>query len=260
MGMVNITDSIADALGARILVVDGDAVSRNNVTAYLDDHAMRVTSVSGQKGLLHALSVREPDLIIIRLDTDEDSGLNLVREIRRRSTVPLFIVNRQNRDDIDRIVGLELGADEYLTEPYSLRELLARVRSALRRRGLDRLAPPRQSERCYAFGGWLFDQRARQLRNPSGNLVILTKGEFTLLGAFVTAPRRTLSREHLLQTTRVHEDVFDRSIDVQVLRLRRKLETDPQQPRLIRTVRGIGYVFDTDPELISPQRPETNLS
>jgi len=250
MKMVNITDGVADIRGARILVVDADAASRHSISAYLDEHGLRTGSVSGRKDLLHALSVREPDLIIMRLETDDVGGMNLLKEVRSQSAVPLFILSQQRRDEVDRIVGLELGADEYLTGPLSHRELLARVRAALRRRSLDRLAPPRQSERCYDFCGWHFDQRARQLRNPSGELVILTKGEFTLLSAFMNAPRRTLSREHLLQTTRVHDDVFDRSIDVQILRLRRKLERDPRRPRLIRTIRGIGYSFNSDPKIV----------
>jgi two-component system OmpR family response regulator len=139
---------------------------------------------------------------------------------------------------------LELGADDYVIKPFGLRELLARVRAVLRRRESGRQAAPRDAARGRCrFGGWQLDRRSRRLTDPNGVPVALTKGEYALLIAFLDAPLRPLSREHLLQATRVHEDVFDRSIDVQILRLRRKLEIDPSAPRVIRTERGIGYVF-----------------
>jgi len=142
------------------------------------------------------------------------------------------------------VVGLELGADDYITKPFGLRELLARVRAVLLRRKAGHLAPRRDPARSRCrFGGWLLDRRTRRLTNSDGAPVVLTKGEYALLMTFLDAPQRPLSREHLLQTTRVHEDVFDRSIDVQILRLRRKLEADSSAPRIIETERGVGYVF-----------------
>jgi len=146
------------------------------------------------------------------------------------------------------VVGLELGADDYVTKPFSLRELLARARAVLRRRAASaQVSEPEKGRepergRC-RFGGWQLDRRLRRLTDAESRPVSLTKGEYALLVAFLDAPQRPLTREHLLQATRVHEDVFDRSIDVQVLRLRRKLETDPSAPRVIQTERGIGYVF-----------------
>jgi two-component system, OmpR family, response regulator len=156
----------------------------------------------------------------------------------------VIVVTGHRREEVDRIVGLELGADDYLTKPFSLRELLARIRAVLRR--WDATGAPRRDARrdVLAFGEWVLDRRARRLTDPGGAEVKLTKGEYALLLAFLDAPRRPLTREHLLQATRVHEDVFDRSIDVQILRLRRKLEADPNHPTIIRTERGVGYVFD----------------
>jgi len=146
-------------------------------------------------------------------------------------------------DEIDRITSLELGADDYIVRP-SLRELLARARAILRRREMARAARTRDPEGGgYRFNGWQLERRTRRLVDANGMPVSLSKGEYVLLLAFLEAPQRPLSREHLLQATRVHEDIFDRSIDVQVLRLRRKLEVDPSAPRVIRTERGIGYIF-----------------
>jgi DNA-binding response OmpR family regulator len=177
--------------------------------------------------------------------------LDLLREVRLSSDVPVIIITGHRRDDIDRVVGLELGADDYLTKPFNLRELLARVRAVLRRFDVGRAAPARDPERGrFRFSGWQLDRRIRQLTDPAGAPVALTKGEYAMLLAFLEAPQRPLSREHLLQATRVHEDVFDRSIDVQILRLRRKLERDPSAPRVIRTERGVGYVFAVPVERI----------
>jgi DNA-binding response OmpR family regulator len=142
------------------------------------------------------------------------------------------------------IVGLELGADDYVVKPFSMRELLARVRAVLRRQEIGRVARAHDPERGgYRFEGWQLERRGRRLVDPGGVQVPLTRGEYTLLLAFLEAPQRALSREQLLLATRIHEDIFDRSIDVQVMRLRRKLEIDPTAPRVIRTEHGIGYVF-----------------
>jgi DNA-binding response OmpR family regulator len=144
---------------------------------------------------------------------------------------------------MDRIISLELGADDYIVRP-SPRELLARARAILRRREMARVARQRDPEGGgYSFNGWQLERRTRRLVDANGMPVSLSKGEYALLLAFLEAPQRPLSREHLLQATRVHEDIFDRSIDVQVLRLRRKLEVVPSAPRVIRTERGVGYIF-----------------
>ncbi len=228
----------------RVLVVDDDPVMKEMVVNYLEQHNMRATAASGGREMAERLAENEPDLVILDLRLDQEDGLDLLRELRSHSDVPVIITTGDRRDEIDRVVGLELGADDYVTKPFSLRELLARIRAVLRRRETGRLAPPRDPARGRCrFGGWQLDRRARRLTDPNGSQVALTKGEFALLVAFLDAPQRPLTREHLLQATRVHEDVFDRSIDVQILRLRRKLEIDASAPRIIQTERGVGYVF-----------------
>lgn len=231
---------------SRILVVDDEDAMRRSIVNYLMEHNLRASAVIGRQGLFHTLAVREPDLIVMDLHLGEENGLDLLREIRSKSVVPVILMTGHSCDEIDRVVGLELGADDYLLKPFDMRELLARIRSNLRRRTMDRNAPARYAELSYEFAGWNFDQKARRLISPAGAIVTLTKNEFALLSAFVAAPRRPLSREHLLQASRLHEDVFDRSIDVQILRLRRKMEIDPRAPRLIRTERGLGYLLDAD--------------
>ncbi|MGH6797603.1 MAG: response regulator [Roseiarcus sp.] len=228
----------------RILIVDDDAAMQRLMTDYFREQGLHAVSYSGQESGVDRFDECEPDLVILDLHLGRQDGLDLLREIRSRSDVPVIIVTGRRCDEIDRVVGLELGADDYVTKPFSLSELLARIRAILRRRGTA--SAPTQSDHHrlrYAFDGWRLDRRRRRLTDPNGAEVALTKGEYGLLTAFLDAPQRTLSREQLLQATRVHEDIFDRSIDVQVLRLRRKLESDPSAPRLIRTERGIGYAF-----------------
>jgi len=233
---------LADA--GHIVVVDDDASLSKMVITYLEDHNVPTRSVSNRVELNHHLKGAHPSLIILDLRLGQDNGLDLLREIRSRSDIPVIITTGQRPNEIDRIVGLELGADDYIVKPYSLRELLARVRAVLRGQELGRAARARDPERGgYRFEGWQLDRRSRRLVDPNATAVALSKGEYALLLAFLEAPRRPLTREHLLQATRIHEDIFDRSIDVQVLRLRRKLEIDPRAPRVIQTERGVGYVF-----------------
>jgi two-component system OmpR family response regulator len=235
----------------RVLVVEDDRTMRHLVVNYLREHDVRVTSAAGREEMIRACAADEPDLVILDLRLGQEDGLDLLREIRARSDVPVIITTGHRRDEVDRVVGLELGADDYIIKPFGLRELLARIRAVLRRREVGQVAVQRAPERGrYQFGGWQLDRRARRLSNPDGRPVALTKGEYALLIAFLEAPQRPLSREHLLQATRIHEDVFDRSIDVQVLRLRRKLEADMDAPSFIQTERGVGYVFVTPVELL----------
>ena len=228
----------------RILIIEDDPAMRHMVASYLEEHDLRTVSAAGRQTMAQHFAAGHPHLVLLDLRLGEEDGLDLLREIRTSTDVPVIITTAHGRDEIDRVVGLELGADDYLTKPFGLRELLARIRAVLRRRQAEPAATqadqaPSQSR----FAGWLLDRRARRLTDPNGNPVPLTKGEYALLVAFLDSPQHPLSREYLLQATRMHEDIFDRSIDVQVLRLRRKLEIDPRSPRIIQTERGFGYAF-----------------
>jgi DNA-binding response OmpR family regulator len=227
-----------------VLIVEDDAALQRMILNYFGENNILALVARSRQEMVSQLGSSEINLVILDLRLGQEDGLDLLREIRSTSDVPVIIITGHRRDDVDRVVGLELGADDYLTKPFNLRELLARVRAVLRRFDVGRTAPGREPERRrFRFSGWQLDCRTRRLTDPEGALVALTKGEYALLLAFLDAPQRPLSREHLLQATRVHEDVFDRSIDVQILRLRRKLERDPSAPRVIQTERGVGYVF-----------------
>jgi two-component system, OmpR family, response regulator len=228
---------------AHILIVDDDSEFRGMLANYLASRNILVSASSCGDEMSRQLAVREPDLVLLDLSLDQEDGLDLLRDLRSRSDVPIIIMTGHRREEIDRVVGLELGADDYVSKPFGLRELLARIRAVLRRHEFGRNSSDDQPSGRYRFDGWELDLKAHRLVNEGGEVVSLTKGEYALLVAFLAAPGRALSREHLLQATRVHEDVFDRSIDVQVLRLRRKLELDPSAPRTIRTERGVGYRF-----------------
>jgi two-component system, OmpR family, response regulator len=251
MGDSSSGDSDLQGSGDRqvcVLVVEDDPALQRMILNYFLENNIRTLVASNRQGMVDQLGVGV-DLVLLDLRLGLEDGLDLLREVRLSSDVPVIIIAGHRRDDIDRVVGLELGADDYLTKPFNLRELLARVRAVLRRFG--RAAQARENERGrFRFSGWQLDRRIRKLTDPAGSPVALTKGEYAMLVAFLEAPQRPLSREHLLQATRVHEDVFDRSIDVQILRLRRKLERDPNAPRVIRTQRGIGYVFAVPVERI----------
>jgi two-component system, OmpR family, response regulator len=231
-----------DARADRIVVADDDPAIRQMIASYLEEHNLSVTAASSRGELLRHIQTNEPSMVVLDMKLGQDDGFDILRDIRASSNVPVIVITGHRPDEIDRIVGLELGADDYVLKPFSLRELLARIRAVLRRHEMGRTA--RAPERGgYRFEGWRLERRGRKLIDPSGDSVPLSRGEFALLLAFLEAPQRPLSREHLLQATRVHEDALDRSVDVQVLKLRRKLELDPSSPRLLRTERGVGYVF-----------------
>jgi two-component system, OmpR family, response regulator len=236
----------------RVLVVDDDHAMRKMVADYLADHGIATAMAADRAEMARLLREDRFSLAVLDLKLGQDDGLDLLRELRGWSDLPVIIITGHRRDEIDRVVGLELGADDYVTKPFSLRELLARIRVVLRRADAARsaalaaqLAPAAEENgwRIYRFGGWSLDRRTRQLLDPGGKPVALTNNEHALLVAFLDAPRRPLSREQLLQATRMHENIYDRSIDVQILRLRRKLESEPEAPKIIQTERGVGYRF-----------------
>jgi DNA-binding response OmpR family regulator len=229
---------------SHIVVVDDDQVVRQMLADYLADQNIPTRSASNRAELNRQLKDTQPSMILLDLELGQEDGLDLLREIRSRSDVPVIIMTGRRFDEIDRVVGLELGADDYIIKPFGLRELHARVRAVLRRQDMGRAARTRGSEGGgYRFSGWQLERRCRKLVDPNGVNVRLSRAEYALLLVFLEAPQRSLTREHLLQATRVHDDIYDRAIDVQVLRLRRKLEFDPRAPRIIQTERGVGYIF-----------------
>jgi DNA-binding response OmpR family regulator len=228
--------------GKHILVVDDDPHVRDMLTNYLEGERFRVTAVGDSRAMSRALNDNMVDLMILDMRLADEDGLDVMRRLGSPPETPIIVITGHRLDEADRVVGLELGADDYVTKPFSLRELLARIRAVLRRSEARR---SRSTERIrYRFAGWELDMRSRRLTSPAGEPIPLTAGEFNLLAAFLQSPQHVLTREQLLASSRMHdEEVFDRSIDVQILRLRRKLEADPSAPRLIVTERGAGYVF-----------------
>ena len=234
-----------------VLLVEDDPSLQRMILDYFAENNIRTLLASNRQGMVDQLGGTEVNLVILDLRLGLEDGLDLLRKVRLSSELPVIIITGHRCGDIDRVVGLELGADDYLTKPFNLRELLARTRAVLRRFKAGRAAPPPDPERGrLRFSGWQLDRRIRRLTDPAGAQVALTNGEYAMLLAFLEAPQRPLSRDHLLQATRLHEDVFDRSIDVQILRLRRKLERDHRAPRVIQTERGVGYVFAVSVERV----------
>lgn len=229
-----------------ILAVDDDDDVRELLAEYLGHEGFRVTLAPTGAAMTEALEAEPVDLVLLDLRLPDGDGLSLIRQLRTESRLPVIILSGRV-EDVDRIVGLELGADDYLTKPFNPRELLARIKAVLRRTGDPARERPADNLRAVVtFAGWQFDLTTQRLRSPEGRDVELTKAECALLAAFVKRPQRVLSREQLLELTRADgTDVFDRSIDVLILRLRRKIEANPKDPQIIRTERGTGYVFDT---------------
>jgi two-component system, OmpR family, response regulator len=250
--LVDGTPGIAPA-EKHVLVVDDDPVMRDMIAAYLRDRGLRVSTVADGGTVARVVGAERVDLIVLDLKLGQEDGLDVMRRLGDQRDVPIIVITGQRRDEADRVVGLELGADDYLTKPFGLRELHARIRAVLRRSEASaRRARSQSRQTHYRFAGWALDMRTRRLISPGGDTVPLTAGEFNLLAAFVRAPQQVLSREQLLTASRVHDDeVFDRSIDVQILRLRRKIEVDPAAPQLIKTERRTGYVFAAPVETIS---------
>lgn len=234
---------------SHILIVDDDREIRDLLGRFLVKHGFRITAVVDGREMWKALADMAIDLIVLDVMLPGEDGLALCRHLRSRSSLPVIMLTAMG-DEVDRIVGLEMGADDYLVKPFNPRELLARIKAVLRRTAAMAPAATEQPAaggsggRVLTFDGWSlrFDQRT--LTSPQGLLVPLSTGEFDLLAAFASHPQRILSRDQLLDLARGRDaQPFDRSIDVQVSRLRRKIETDPSDPALIKTVRGGGYLF-----------------
>jgi two-component system OmpR family response regulator len=225
-----------------ILVVDDDTEIRDLLKRFLSKNGFRVSAVADGPRMRAALGETKFDLVVLDVMLPGEDGLSLCRRIRSESGIPIIMLTAMG-DDTDRIVGLEMGADDYLAKPFNPRELLARIKAILRRSGQSALPGSRS---VLEFEKWKLDLAKRELTAPDGRLVDLTGGEFDLLVAFVEHPQRTLSRDQLLDLTRGRtSSPFDRSIDIQVSRLRQKIEDDPKEPKLIKTVRSVGYIFST---------------
>ncbi|MEM7223057.1 MAG: response regulator [Pseudomonadota bacterium] len=231
-----------------ILVVDDHREIRELVAKYLDKHGLRVSVADGGAAMKRILKTSAVDLVVLDIMMPGEDGLSLCRHLRETSGLPVILLTAM-AEETDRVVGLEIGADDYLTKPFNPRELLARIKAVLRRaQSLPAQRAPLEGGRL-RFAGWTFDPARREVSGPDGAAVPLSTAEFQLLQAFLRHPRMVLSREQLLDLTQGRATkVFDRSIDNQVSRLRRKIEADPKNPTLIQTVWGGGYLFAAEVE------------
>jgi two-component system, OmpR family, response regulator len=230
-------------VGAAILVVDDDGEILQLVSRFLRANGFRVHGARSGVEMMATLEAATVDLIVLDLMLPGRSGLDLCRDLRRTSTVPVIMLTAKG-DELDRIIGLEVGADDYLPKPFNPRELLARINAVLRRVRARSPGAPEETGRGLRFAGWRLDTLKRELTDPRGVVVDLSTGEYDLLLAFLEAPQRVLSREFLLDAARNRTmEAFDRTIDVQVSRLRRKLQDAGD---FIKTVRGAGYLFSAD--------------
>ncbi len=235
----------------QVLIVDDDPEIREVVSREVQQQGWIAIIAGSEVEMGAALREQTPDIILLDIRLPDQDGLTIARRLRATSSIPIIMLTGMG-SDVDRIVGLELGADDYVVKPFNPRELIARIKAVLRRMSsqpMELSLSESLGHECRRFAGWFLDLSARVLTDPSGRPVSLTNAEFLLLETFVNAPHRVLTREWLLERTHAYEaDVFDRTIDVLILRLRRKIESNPHAPRIIRTERGAGYVFDADIE------------
>ncbi|WP_286612309.1 response regulator transcription factor [Variovorax jilinensis] len=227
-----------------ILVVDDDPNIRVALQDYLARNGMRVTTLASGHALLETVDREAADLVLLDVRMPGENGMMLVQALRSRANVPVMFVTGIG-EEADRVMGLELGADDYVTKPFNPSELLARIHSVLRRyrKPLDRTGRA-DERRAYRFSGWELNMRTRKLSSPDGRKVELANLEFSLLAALCSAAQRVLSRSQLISLSRLHDvEIYDRAVDVQILRLRRKIESDATRPQLIVTERGAGYIF-----------------
>jgi two-component system, OmpR family, response regulator len=237
-----------------IIIVDDEAPAREMVGDYLKMHGFGVTLCDGGKSLRSVIETSQPDLVVLDLNMPEEDGLSIIRDLKRRMNVPVIMLTA-TASPIDRVVGLELGADDYVAKPCELRELMARIRSVLRRSTPVKTAAPEatttktEKEQLVRFGTKWLDLQAQALRDDEGNEHPLTASEFGLLKVFAANPKRVLSRERLLELANARDaEAFDRAVDLRIMRIRRKIEIDPTKPAVIRTIRGGGYLFSPSGE------------
>ena len=232
------------AVSPHILAIDDDPSIREAIADYLADNDLRVTTLASARELAEVMARETIDLLLLDLRLPGEDGMQIARKLREESGLPIIILTGR-KDEADRVIALETGADDYLTKPCSPRELLARIRAVLRRCRLELRQGRPEGVRAYRFDCWELSLGARRLRATDGRQVTLTNGEFSLLVALLASSQRVLTRDQLLDLSRLHNDeVFNRSIDVQIARLRRKIEVDRARPRYIKTERGAGYRFD----------------
>jgi len=234
-----------------ILVTDDDPQIRALLNEYFAENGLRVSIASRSEEMSKVLTDEAVDLIVLDLRLAGEDGMSIVRALRDQSSIPIVMLTGV-RDEADRVMGLELGADDYMTKPFSPRELLARIRTVLRRTKSMTGGSAQQREiRAYRFGTFELNLRTRRLKHMDNGNIVLTNGEFNLLAALLSAPERVRTRDQLLEASRVYDnEVYDRAIDIQVLRLRRKIEADPARPRFIVTERGTGYIFSAPVDVL----------
>ena len=230
-----------------IIIVDDEAPAREMVGDYLKMHGFAVTLCDGGKSLRAEIETKVPDLVVLDLNLPEEDGLSIIRDLKGRINVPVIMLTA-TASPIDRVVGLEIGADDYIAKPCELRELMARIRSVLRRSGPKAAAAETAAkstrDHLVRFGTKWLDLEAQALRDDEGNEHPLTASEFGLLKVFAANPKRVLSRERLLELANARDaEAFDRAVDLRIMRIRRKIEPDPAHPAVIRTIRGGGYLF-----------------
>ena len=243
MSAIDSSNPSASPQQTHLLVVDDDAEIAALLKRYLSAQGFLVSTVGNGRDMLAQLAAGTVHLVLLDLGLPGEDGLELTRHLHEHWRGPVIIVTGRS-DAVDRIVGLEVGADDYVTKPFDLRELLARIRSVLRRSGERGRADPTKSGAAFAFAGFRLDLDARELTGPAGAPVALTSGEFELLKVFVNHANRVLSRDHLMNLLYGRDaGPFDRAVDVQIGRLRRKIEADPAAPVLLKSVRGAGYIF-----------------